>query len=133
MNAFVGDLSPDGGTRWARGFGTAYVATAAAVAVDGAGDVLVAGDFDGMLDVGAGPMNSSGPPVAGRRAAWVAKLAPDGHALWSNALAGAQSVHASDIAVDGVGNVFVAGGFSKTLDIVHCRRIRIRRRIRRCA
>lgn len=77
---------------------------AASVTVDHAGNLILAGRFEGTLDLGGGPMTS-----AGDLDLFVAKLDRDGHLLWSRRFGGADRQAATSVAVDRSDNILVAG------------------------
>lgn len=90
----------DGSLLWTRQFGTSVYDVALSLAVDGAGDVLVAGDTDGDLS-GAG---------AGGRDAYVVKLSGvDGSNLWTRQFGTSAGEQTTSVAVDPQGDVLVAG------------------------
>jgi hypothetical protein len=79
------------------------------VAIDGAGDVIVGGDFQPPIDLGGGALSNSG--------AFVAKFGPSGSPQWSKAFGAMGSTSTlSALAVDGAGDVTVTGSFSGTID-----------------
>lgn len=83
------------------------------VAVDGAGDVLFAGQSLATVDIGTGPV-----PLAGFSSAFVAKLDPSGAALWARSF-GAPGGHAwaGSIAADSAGNIVLAGEFFGSIEV----------------
>ena len=84
---------------------------AAALAVDAAGNILVAGQFEGTIDFGVGPLTSL------KTDGFVAKLSPTGDGLWSKRFGEVKSQDlASGIAVDASGTVIVTGIFEGTVD-----------------
>jgi hypothetical protein len=85
----------------------AYLDEASAVAVDGAGNVYVAGstasrDFP--------VVNALQPNPGGGWDAFLTKLSPEGKLLFSTYLGGSGEDFAYGVAVDRVGNVYVTGG-----------------------
>lgn len=100
-----------GATVWARRAGAASNQSARAVATDADGNVIVVGQFAGTLDLGGGPLTSSGGDDV-----FVAKLAPDGSHLWSTRFGDDSEQRADAVAVDASGNVVVAGTFEGTID-----------------
>lgn len=68
---FVVKLAPNGNHVWSGDYGNGDYAHAAAVAVDGSGNAIVTGYFQGSIDFGGGPLTS-----AGGKDLFVAKLAP---------------------------------------------------------
>lgn len=113
-DAFVLRLDPQGAARWATGFGGSASDYGRAVAVDGHGDVYVAGGFQGRLDFGDGlPSLVS----AGGYDAFLAKLGgADGRRVWSQSLPAAAAQQAFALAVDSGDQVSLAGCFSGRLD-----------------
>lgn len=107
------EIKPSTGMRhaWSKAFGDAGVQAVAGAAVDGAGDVIIAGSFYGTLDFGWGPLTS-----AGGSDIFVAKFSSSGVCLWSKRFGDADNQSTTDVAVDPSGNVIVAGGFYGTVD-----------------
>ncbi|AUX31193.1 hypothetical protein SOCE836_033210 [Sorangium cellulosum] len=105
LDVFVASFDALGKHRWSKRFGDAGLQRARAVAVDGAGNVIVGGEFSGAIDLGGGPR------VAGERpAVFVAKLDSKGGHLYSRVI-GEQGATLGQLLVDGTGDVLVAGGF----------------------
>ncbi|WP_437601002.1 SBBP repeat-containing protein [Sorangium sp. So ce590] len=88
---------------WSRGFGDANGQYARSVAVDADGNVIVAGQLEGTVDFGGGPLTATGAD------AFVAKFDRFGTHLWSKRFAGDGNQFAMALAVDPVGDVLVAG------------------------
>jgi hypothetical protein len=99
FDAFVRKYAPAGIELWTRQFGTASSDFARSVAVDAAGNVLVAGSTLGSL---AGPS-------AGNTDAYVRKYSAAGAELWTRQFGGADCDESTALAVDAAGNVVVAG------------------------
>jgi hypothetical protein len=86
---------------------------AASVAVDRDDDLIVAGRFEGALDLGGGPMTS-----AGGADLFVARFARDGHPVWSRRYGGPARQVATAVAVDAEGDILVAATTQGDLDLV---------------
>ena len=86
-----------------------------AVAVDGEGNVITAGNFSGTVDFDPGPMTVN-LTAAGSSDAFVFKLDPAGNFAWARQLTGPASPVAYGVAADGSGNVVLVGSFSATVD-----------------
>ena len=78
-----------------------------AIAVDGSGNVYVAGD---TMSTDFPVSNPAQRTLGGQMDAFVTKLTPAGVIAFSTFLGGAGNEHAGGIAVDGGGNSYVAGG-----------------------
>jgi hypothetical protein len=87
--------------------------TAYNMAIDNAGNFVVAGELFGQFDVDP----SSGTDIltsAGNRDAYVAKYDPNGGLLWARRFGGASGDWAASVASDGV-NTYVTGNFYGTV------------------
>ncbi|XXX76709.1 hypothetical protein WMF30_54575 [Sorangium sp. So ce134] len=94
---------------WSRGYGGAGADVGWSVASDAAGNYYVTGSFEGTVDFGAGPLTS-----AGLTDVFLLKLDPAGALLWSKRFGGTGSEAGGAVAVDGSGNVLLAGTHSTT-------------------
>ncbi len=106
-----------GAAAWAHDFGASGSPTnyrdylPLALAVDTNGDIVVAGRFRGVLDLGGGPLTSAfGDDV------FVAKLDRDGTHLWSKRFGDDGTFgsleYATGVALDAAGGVYLTGAFS---------------------
>ena len=91
-----------GGTNWETGN---------AIAVDGSGNMYVAGDTQ---SANFPVLNAVQSAIAGGMDAFITKLTSAGALSFSTFLGGTGNEHAGGIAVDGTGNVYVAGGTYST-------------------
>lgn len=103
-DAFLTSFAADGKHRWAVPIGGALADEGTGVAVDGAGNVYVAGTF-----IGPAVLAGTAQPGAGQSDGFVASFTSTGTPRWSAAIGGAGSDRAAAVAVDGAGNVYVAG------------------------
>ncbi len=114
---FDGAPASGGGTGsqiWSRRFsgsGAFDSAYATGVAVDGSGNVFVAGYFQRAVDFGGGTLSS-----AGGSDVFVVKYSSSGSHLWSRRYGGPSDDICEGVAVDGGGNVLLTGHFSGTAD-----------------
>ncbi|MDI3287593.1 SBBP repeat-containing protein [Polyangium sp. 15x6] len=96
--------------RWgARVGGTGEQASVSA-AIDVAGNVVVAGAFQGNLDLAGTQLNAAGVDV------FLAKLNPEGKALWVKQFGDGDIQIATDVAVDDEGNIIVVGYAKGAID-----------------
>jgi len=98
-DAFLRSYTRSGQLRWTRQFGSRADDRAMGDAVDGDGFIVVVGDTSGKLP----------GPKKGGQDAWVRKYRPDGSLLWARQFGTLQDDEARAVAIDGAGNIFVAG------------------------
>jgi hypothetical protein len=112
-DGFVVKLNSAGNHVWSRRFGGTDFDRGHDVAVDGAGNVVVAGQFTGTVDFGAGARRSTGFFDS-----FVMKLAAaNGGHLWSTNFSSSWDDVADGVAVDGAGDVVVTGYFQETINL----------------
>lgn len=95
---------------WSRRFGDASVQHSIGVAVDGAGDVLIVGDFDGTFSLGGGSFT-------GTSDMFLAKLNRFGTHVWSKPFINTGMQNIRDVAVEANGNVYIAGDFFSSINL----------------
>ncbi|MRG94914.1 MopE-related protein [Polyangium spumosum] len=111
---FVIKYNPMGTVVWAKKFGDSSEQLVTSVAIDSAGDVVIAGEFLGTVNFGGTDLASN----MGSRDIFVAKLAAaTGNHVWSMALANQFTQEEASVAVDAADNVYVSGTFSGNLTI----------------
>jgi hypothetical protein len=108
---FLAKFDPSGNLLFTRQLGTVPADEAAGVAVDGAGNVYVAGSTAGDLD-GVG----FGDPLFGGTDFFLAKFDASGSFLGTRQLGTTATDKANGVSVDGVGNVYVTGNTAGDLD-----------------
>lgn len=110
----IARLDGDGAARWVVTAGDTETQSARDAAVDGNGDVLVTGTFEGSIDFGCGTLTA--PPYW--FSAFVVKLTGDtGSCLWSHGLGTQYGVEGLALAVSPTGSVAVSGRFYGDLSI----------------
>ncbi len=118
-DVFVCKLDANGDFVWARQLGGHYKDAAAAVSVDIAGNVYVAGNFntsgipDGQMDAdpGAGPADTF---YLEGRGGFLTKLDSGGDFVWAKHWAGIVMLAGMDI--DGDGNIYLGGNITGAID-----------------
>jgi hypothetical protein len=114
-DAFVTKLTQDGDYLWARLFDTSPVVAPTSITTDGVGDVLVTASYQGTVDFGCGPLTGGGP-----QGAFVAELDSDGATMWAKQFVGGSAASGPaagwGAAVDAMGDAYVAGDFSGSID-----------------
>jgi hypothetical protein len=116
---FVVKLDGNGNHLWSKPYGeSSYPPTPGdtgygpSLAVDSAGDVLLSGFFFSAVDLGGGSL-----PSAGGSDLFLAKLSGlDGGHVWSQRFGDGGDQYSVRVAVDGMDNVVVAGGFAGAMD-----------------
>jgi hypothetical protein len=95
---------------WGKVFGDAQMQEINRVAVDGMGNVVMAGKFQGTIDFGGGPITS----VDGYDAL-LAKLDPKGNTIWYDHLGGPADQTVLDMTLTPLGNPIITGQFSQSI------------------
>jgi hypothetical protein len=90
---------------------SAALSYANATAVDAAGNVIVVGYFKASVDLGGSLVAS-----AGQADIFVVKYSAQGAYLWSRRVGAVSPDIAQGVAVDSLGNIYVTGYFSDTVD-----------------
>lgn len=111
-DVFVAKLDSQGVPKWSKAFGDASNQTGQSVAVDKDGNVIIAGDFMGSVNFGAGAMQSTGDYDV-----FVAMLDANGNRMWEEGLGGTTTQRSKAVAVDGDRNVLVTGSFSASMQV----------------
>ena len=110
-DVFVTKLNSSGAHQWTTTWGGTGSAGGYGVAVDGSGNVYTSGVFYGTVNFGAGNVTS-----AGSNDGFVTKLNSSGAHQWTTTLGGTGNEYGYSVAVDGSGNVHIAGFFLATVD-----------------
>jgi hypothetical protein len=118
-DVFLAKLDSNGNALWAKqAAGTGYD-MATDLAVDGAGNICIAGFFQSStLTFGATTLTNSN---AGIYEIFLAKYDANGAEQWAKSVAGSDKDEASCVAMDAQGNIFLAGHFESpvlTLDSI---------------
>ena len=109
-DVFVAKLDQSGNWLWAvKAEGANDNDYGYGIALDGMGNIYVTGDFARTVSFGSHSLTSRGS-----RDIFVAKLDPSGNWLWAANAGGTDYDKGYSIAVDGVGNVYVTGGFKSS-------------------
>ena len=105
-DVFVVKLGPGGEHLWSRRFGSTSDEAGWGIAVDHDDNVLLTGEFDGMVNFGGGDLDS-----AGSKDVFAVKLNPAGEHLWSHRFGSPDSDRGKSVAVDSAGNALFVGYF----------------------
>src|ERR1041385_6107721 len=112
---FISKLDSAGNFVWARSVGGSTYVWGQSIAVDGSGNVLVTGVFDGTVDFdpGAGTFNLAS---AGGYDIFVLRLDNLGNLSWAKAFGDFSMDAGYSIAADALGNVYTCDAFIGTVD-----------------
>ena len=110
---FVAKFSPTGTYIWQKSFGSTGDDWVRGLAVDGAGNVVLTGQFVNTINFGGPAMTSSGFEDI-----FLAKLSgTNGSYVWSRSFGNSSTTDAGyGVAVDGSNNVAITGFFGQTVD-----------------
>ncbi len=116
-DTFLTKFDINGDFQWARTWGGTHPSgdSGIGVTVDNSGDVLVAGVFTGTIDFNPGggtEMHQS----QGLGDAFISKFNSSGDFIWARTWGAQDGDHASSVAADGFGNVYVSSGFNYPVD-----------------
>ncbi|MGB0581083.1 MAG: family 16 glycoside hydrolase, partial [Limisphaerales bacterium] len=106
LDAIVAKYDADGSLQWIRSVGNTSVDVTYGVAVDGAGDIFVTGEFTGINNY---PDGSSISSAFGTTDAFVARYRPDGSVVWVRSGGGLLLDRGNDVVPDGAGGAYFAG------------------------
>jgi len=110
-DVFLVKYSPSGQHLWSKRFGGSGTDTGMAVATDTAGNVFVAGSFEGSVNFGGSSFTSSG-----LRDIFVAKYSATGGHLWSKKFGSSGDDVGYGLAVDTAGDVVLSGKFQNSVN-----------------
>ncbi|WP_254511828.1 SdrD B-like domain-containing protein [Anatilimnocola floriformis] len=97
--------------------GTTTDDTGIAVASDTDGNIFVAGQFTGTIDLDTGPLQYNLTTFGTDTDVFLAKYTPAGALIWARKWGDSDDESLADIKVDSQGNVVVAGRFGYSLDL----------------
>lgn len=100
------------GNGWLKSFGSpGFTQVIQDVAVTNTGDIVAVGAFADTMDLGLGPMASTGSSDI-----FVAKFDPTGKALWAKRFGDASPQSAVSVAADSMGGIYVGGTMQGSVD-----------------
>lgn len=113
-DAYVVKLGMEGAFRWAKRIGGVGVDVASDVVADPVGGCIVVGSFTGVADVDPEPNRVDPQASRGETDAFVVKMSAG--ATWARTFGGGGKDTAAAVALANGGGIFVAGGFTRTVD-----------------
>jgi hypothetical protein len=107
---FVAKYDPAGNVLWARGYGGTQQEYAHSIVTDGTGNCFITGEFFSLsvLFGNFGVINSGASDI------YLTKIDGSGTVAWAKRIGGGNVDNARDVAVDGAGNVYLAGYYNSS-------------------
>ena len=112
---FVAKYTSSGVYVWAKAMGGTAGDTPFSLALDGSGNVVVTGNFNGTADFDPSAVTVN-LVSAGSNDVFVAKYNSSGEYVWANRMGGTNTDQSMSLALDGNGNLYVTGYFNATVD-----------------
>lgn len=114
---FVWKLDSDGNYIWATSISSPGNSEGSgSLAVDGAGNFVVTGIFNGVTDFDPG-FGSYPMTAVGTQDSFVAKYDRNGGLMWAKQFASQGTIGSTSLALDSVGQIYIAGRFRQTADL----------------
>ena len=103
--------------KWAKQIGGSLESfvNSSSIAIDTLGNVYTTGSFGGTADFDPG-IGSFSFNSLDREDIFITKLNAAGNFIWAKHIGGSGPSHANSIALDDLGNIYITGGFSYTVD-----------------
>lgn len=112
---FLAKYDSVGNFVWGFGTGSSGQDEGGDIAMDGFGNVIIAGRFQYNVDFDPS-VNAYFKSSNGDRDIYIAKYSASGSLLWVNTMGGGGYDDTEEITVDAVGNIYVGGSFQYTVD-----------------
>jgi hypothetical protein len=110
-DVFLAKYDASGVHQWSKRFGGTGFDFGNGLALDGAGQPVITGDYSAGADFGSGPFTSAGSDEI-----FLAKYTANGAPLWSGHFGSATDDIGYGVAIDGPGNVYFTGYFNNSVD-----------------
>ena len=101
---------------WAKQMGGSYNDVGNSIATDSSGNVYTVGYFHFTVDFDPEASSNAYLTSAGDADIFISKLDPDGNFLWAKRLGGTGYDLGNSLVLDDLGNIYITGGFSGTVD-----------------
>ncbi|MBZ4190419.1 hypothetical protein [Niabella beijingensis] len=115
LDVYITKLDVNGNLLWSKSFGGPAVEYARSIAIDAAGNVYIAGQFNGTVDFNPGP-GTANLTGAGATDVFICKLDANGNYVWAKNMGGTGVEDVYGIALDDSANVYTTGDFALTGD-----------------
>jgi uncharacterized repeat protein (TIGR01451 family) len=110
-DVFVAKLASDGAYAWARRIGDSHTDQGRDIALDGAGNVYVTGDFQGTVDFDPGPGSLNLASEGSGKDLFVVSLSSNGDFVWARRVGQSGTDRGQAIAAGSSGDDYSAGFF----------------------
>lgn len=114
-SAFILKLDPSGNFVWAKTIGSNMGTNLESFYVDFSGQVLMAGDYTGTVDLDPGAATVL-VATTGQTDVFLVQLDASGNYTWGKTFGGSSFDHCADVAVNGSGEIILTGYFSGSCD-----------------
>jgi hypothetical protein len=118
---FIHKLNTNGVIQWTKTFPYTYInyvvarsGSLGSIALDNAGNVLVAGSFTGTVNFGGGNRTSNN---LNQSDIFITSISPTGNYLWDVTFAGAGDDNATSIVCDASNNIIITGNIANSVDL----------------
>lgn len=113
---FFAKYDANGNYLWAKSIGTPDRETVNSISVDKFGNSYITGYFEGNADFDPGIGVATLSPVGPGRDFFFAKYDASGNYIWAKNLGGGNTDIGTSLTLDSIGNLYITGYFSQTLD-----------------
>jgi hypothetical protein len=114
---FIARFSASGAHVWSMRFGDTGTDRCRALAIDGNGEIIAAGSYQGSIDFGGTNLTSLGGDGASHLGdIFIIKLTESGSLVWAKSYGGTASDTAHDVSVDANGTIYAVGWSLGTAD-----------------
>ncbi len=115
VDIFISKLDAAGNFIWARQMGGSLFEEGKSMTIDASGNLYISGYFEATVDFDPGP-NVFNLSAFGKKDIFITKLGVDGNFAWAKQIGGTDFDEGKSIALDRIGNIYVAGYFNETVD-----------------
>jgi hypothetical protein len=116
-DVFVLKLDALGNFIWAKRMGGSLGSFAFSIGIDGAGNIVTTGNFNGTADfdpgVGTFTLNANN---SGNGGAFISKLDPSGNFVWAKAVSSPGPANGASLKVTTLGDIYLTGSFHSIVD-----------------
>ena len=114
---FITKINANGSYGWTKQFGgTSSESPRNSILADNSGNVYLTGSFESSVDFGDDFGESDVKTSKGDSDIFLIKLTTNGNYTWTKQIGGSGADWGASLASDSAGNIFLAGGFSLTVD-----------------